>query len=660
MYSRNHFYFAATLMLLAACQSKELSIIPNRVNDGQEVEERVPAPDITAVQEVGKNTKSTLDVDGEGIGTIYWTPADEINVFYGTASTHYVSQNAVNATTAVFTTTDIIGISEGASENIWGLYPYNSSATCTGTAVTTTLPSIQYGVPDTFDDDLYITLAHNNSTALTFYNVCGGIKFSLSRDDITSITFSGNNNEDIAGDISLAFSEGLPTVSVTSGVKEITLTPKAGGTFASGEYYYIIALPTTLSSGFTMSFETNTEIGTFNYTSKAVTIKRSVFSKKNGIDGFASFVSKPVVTNLSANGTANCYIVSSAGDYKFNASVKGNSNESVGTPASVSVLWESFGTSVAPSVGDLVNSVSLNEGYVYFTATEEKGNALIAVKDSGGNILWSWHIWCTNQPAEHVYNNSAGTMMDRNLGAISAAMNNVGALGLLYQWGRKDPFLGGNAISYAGIYNQAKATSTLSWPSAEIMTEHLSGNTTLSYATSHPTTFLYVTGDTKDWYAQEETYQNNALWDAEKTKYDPCPVGWHVPASCYNLSNVSSNGIWADAFNNGKRSFNISVSSSGSGYNFGNGHLLGNYATIWYPSAGLLMGTHASDSQPGGGLQSSGDIGYYWSCSFTDVLFTNGWNSNKFEFNTYGASSVSVSLGYAFRSNGYSVRCQKQ
>ena len=128
-----------------------------------------------------------------------------------------------------------------------------------------------------------------------FYNVCGGIKFSLSRDDITEITFRGNNNEDIAGDISLAFSEGLPTVSVSSGVKEITLTPKTGGTFASGEYYYIIALPTILTGGFTMTFETNTEIGTFNYTSNAVTIKRSVFSKKTSIDTFASFTASPKV-----------------------------------------------------------------------------------------------------------------------------------------------------------------------------------------------------------------------------------------------------------------------------------------------------------------------------------------------------------------------------
>ena len=59
------------------------------------------------------------------------------------------------------------------------------------------------------------------------------------------------------------------------------------------------------------------------------------------------------VTDLSENGTANSYIVSSVGSYKFTPA-KGNSAESVGTIASVEILWESFGTDVTPNVGDLV------------------------------------------------------------------------------------------------------------------------------------------------------------------------------------------------------------------------------------------------------------------------------------------------------------------
>lgn len=295
MNTRNFFIIAAALLLIAACQSVLEEQIPeeSKVTDEiveDESETKIQAPDITAAQEGDNPSKSVLEVDGDGVGTIYWTPADEINVFYGTTSTHYVSQNTVNATTAVFSTTDIIGSTESASESIWGLYPYNPSATCSGSAVTTTLPATQYGVPGTFDDDLYITLAHNNSTALKFYNVCGGIKFSLSRDDITAITFRGNNDEDIAGDMSISLVEGLPVANVISGAKTITLTPKTGTIFASGEYYYLILLPGTLSTGFTMTFSTTDgSTGTFNYTANPVTIKRSVFGKKATIDSYAIF-----------------------------------------------------------------------------------------------------------------------------------------------------------------------------------------------------------------------------------------------------------------------------------------------------------------------------------------------------------------------------------
>ncbi len=47
------------------------------------------------------------------------------------------------------------------------------------------------------------------------------------------------------------------------------------------------------------------------------------------------------VINLSSSLTANCYIVTGAGKYKFRA-VKGNGSESVGDVASCDVLWETF------------------------------------------------------------------------------------------------------------------------------------------------------------------------------------------------------------------------------------------------------------------------------------------------------------------------------
>ena len=135
---------------------------------------------------------------------------------------------------------------------------------------------------------------------------------------------------------------------------------------------------------------------------------------------------------LTDGGAANCYIVPQSGIYKIET-VKGNSSTPVGSVVSAEVLWESFGTSIIPNVGELVSKVRYKDGYIVFQIPDayKEGNAVIAAKDANGTILWSWHIWLTDQPQEHVYKNDAGTMMDRNLGATSATKGDVGALGLL-------------------------------------------------------------------------------------------------------------------------------------------------------------------------------------------------------------------------------------
>ena len=236
--------------------------------------------------------------------------------------------------------------------------------------------------------------------------------------------------------------------------------------------------------------------------------------------------------------TANCYIVSEAGDYKFKATHKGNSTSStVGTINSAVVLWESFGTATAPSVGDLVKNVAYSDGYITFTATAKEGNAVIAAKDASNKILWSWHIWLTDQPAEHMYANSAGTMMDRNLGATSATPGDVGALGLLYQWGRKDPFLGSSSTSSSTV-----ALSTITWPSP-VQVSTLPVDAT--YHIANPTTFITSNNSRQnyDWFFTSSSEYHNDRWPdsgSPKSIYDPCPAGWRVPDG-------GENGIWAKA-----------------------------------------------------------------------------------------------------------------
>ena len=251
-------------------------------------------PDITASTDKGPDTKTVLEVADNGVGAIYWNPSDGINVFYGNVSTHYVSQNSEKALTADFTSADEVSADAMASPVHVGLYPYDSAAGFDGTTLTTSLPAEQKGVKGTFDDNLFIAVAYARGKELDnmqFRNVCGGIKFTLSRADVTKVTLKGNNNENLAGKVNVVLSDDgeiSSSINESGASKEIELTPKEGNTFAQGKPYYIVMLPQTLSKGITVTFELENANPIVYDRSEAVTIKRSVFGVKENIDpGFA-------------------------------------------------------------------------------------------------------------------------------------------------------------------------------------------------------------------------------------------------------------------------------------------------------------------------------------------------------------------------------------
>lgn len=325
-------------------------------------------------------------------------------------------------------------------------------------------------------------------------------------------------------------------------------------------------------------------------------------------------------TDLSAKGTANCYLIQEAGDYKFKA-VIGNIDATVGNVKSVEVLWESFGTDEMPNVGDLISSVSYKDGYICFSTPENfrDGNAVIAAKNSKGTILWSWHIWCAEEGwQEQVYFNDAGIMMDRNLGATSATPGDVGALGLLYQWGRKDPFLGSSSISMSDTYSSSMAASTGTW--------NITSGGSAANAEANPMTFY------------KSMSLSNESWASLKTVNDPCPAGWRVPDG-------GTDGVWSKAL--GSSSFFSSsslYSSTNKGMNFSD--KFGAASTIWYPATG-------ERERNDGNLYSVGYHGSYWSTSPSSDNFNFVY---LLLFNGNGDVYPSFDYPHAY---GFSVRCQK-
>ena len=406
---------------------------------------------------------------------------------------------------------------------------------------------------------------------------------------------------------------------------EISITPPVGKEALNDDVYMHVACSTSVVHNQQMMFkvmagdkeyeaslpipsDVTLELG------KLYTATINLEEKYNGVD-------------LSKNGTANSYIISAAGSYKFTPT-KGNSNESVGTIDFAEVLWESFGTDVTPTVGDLVKNAKYEDGVISFDASDLEGNAVIAAKDASGNILWSWHIWLTDQPEGQEYYNNAGTMMDRNLGATSATPGDVGAIGLLYQWGRKDPFLGSSSISSNTI-----AKSTIAWPSSVSS----KSNGTIAYATANPTTFIKYNSNNYDWYYTGSSSTDNTRWtESSKSIYDPCPSGWRVPDG-------GDNGIWSKALGSSSYFTQSSLyDSTNEGMNFSG--KFGSASTIWYPASGYR---YRGDGSLGG----VGNYGHGWSAS--------PYNDSAYYLSFDYSGSVDPSYSSP-RAAGYSVRCLQE
>ena len=233
---------------------------------------------------------------------------------------------------------------------------------------------------------------------------------------------------------------------------------------------------------------------------------------------------------------------------------------------------------------------------VYFKSADKfrKGNAVIAARDAGGTILWSWHIWMTDRPQDQEYLNGAGTMMDRDLGATSATPETGGFLGLLYQWGRKDPFPGSSSLE-----ESIQTKTTAEWPDP-VKSDESTG--TIDYSIANPLTFITCNDSNSDWYYTGNNTVDNTRWKSVKTIYDPCPSGYRVPDG-------GKEGIWAKAFGS-SNSFNA-WNNSGKSYNFGSSGKIDYKLTgsnqCWYFTTGSLNGS--------GVLEKTGEEGIYWSCS---------------------------------------------
>ena len=352
-------------------------------------------------------------------------------------------------------------------------------------------------------------------------------------------------------------------------------------------------------------------------------------------------------TDLSAEEAANCYVVRQGGVYSFRLAKAGSVNNLAGVK-SVRVLWETEGTAIAPKPLSLISATGVLDNCAVFEVPSDfcEGNAVIAAYNEANKIVWSWHIWLTNDEivGENYYERQengtygalAGVVMDRNLGALSKDPNSVEAFGLMYQWGRKDPFMGS-----AYLVDNSYAAATRSFNAVLSDAEH--GN--LEYAAKNPNVF--IAGNKRgDWL----TEKNNSLWnDGGKTVNDPCPPGWRIPDGGTGINGVQA-GLWAKIGLSpyGKTPLPEWYQHGWKGMTF---QISDNAKSSWYPLAGGI-GLNTE-------LKLVGIDGTYW----TNIP-VGGDRNEVFAMNFY-ITGDSATDYYAFcsaeipRATGNSVRCCK-
>ena len=283
------------------------------------------------------------------------------------------------------------------------------------------------------------------------------------------------------------------------------------------------------------------------------------------------------------DGAANCYLVKPGATVSFDATY-GGSNIPVNA-VGMKVVWESDGSTQAVATGSVISKAiyqdwgdqrDINTIDIY--AGSKEGNAVVAALDAYGDILWSWHIWVTSTGTDdmkQVYRNVPLYIMDRNLGALSATPGDPKATGLVYQWGRKDPYPGLNQFERDLVFD----------------TEATFRTGTVSYAIHNPARpLIRKDNNGEDWVSNPDNEPQR--WSSEKGFYDPCPAGWRVPEA-------GPYGIWDNAVGSRSSYYHWDSALQGSDMQ----EVFQTEGPCWYPATNyynkiILWGCNDSTDRP--------------------------------------------------------------
>ena len=310
-----------------------------------------------------------------------------------------------------------------------------------------------------------------------------------------------------------------------------------------------------------------------------------------------------------------------------------NEQNSARPATQAEIVW----SDVSGIVSNATVTGSGQSSFLEFTVNKDQlvnGNAVIAVKNALGTVMWSWHLWFTPKSsldkiamtsAGKTYNFSSdnlgwkytswwGGTKDRTVVVKLEQQAEVGTkkeatvtltqkkgkderigYGNLYQWGRKDAIPGTDALYPAGFTYNGSGYTTVGPQESEYNKPENKARMearTIGLSIQKPGEMLPKVGGGKlSWFYKQYinlwSTDNNkfdgSVRDGKKTIYDPSPVGFKVP-DAYAFEGFSLTG--AD-WNNG--------------YTF----IANNNKDIYFQAGGARLGTN-------GKIAALGTTGLYW------------------------------------------------
>ena len=190
-------------------------------------------------------------------GNVLWIANDRISLFANGNNYPFITKDGGSVT-------NFRGTVNETADTYYAVYPYNRDATISGNTITTVLYDHQYAEPGSFASGMNLSVSMTWTTTgqdLAFLHSAAWLRVFIadtySGDPIKSMRLKGNNNEYLAGDVTISvdladFS--AKVIENDNAAHTIYLDQiNANETFIKGKWYYFVLAPQTFEQGFTLT-----------------------------------------------------------------------------------------------------------------------------------------------------------------------------------------------------------------------------------------------------------------------------------------------------------------------------------------------------------------------------------------------------------------------